>query len=52
MRRFRSFDEMRAYFANEQDQVIRDLQERLRQAAEAEARNVPDLKQPRKKRAT
>ena len=52
MRRFRSFDKMRAYFANEQDQVIGDLQERLRQAAEAEARNVTDLKQPRKKRAT
>ena len=42
MRRFRSFDEMRAYFANEQDQVIQDLQERLRQAPEAEAQNVPD----------
>ena len=30
MRQFRSFDEMRTYLANEQDQVIRDLQERLR----------------------
>ena len=38
MRRFRSFDEMRAFLANDQDQVIRDLTERLRRATEAEAR--------------
>ena len=38
MRRFRSFDEMRAFLANVQDQVIRDLTERLRRATEAEAR--------------
>ena len=37
MRRFNSFDEMRAYFDNEKTQVIQDLQDRLRRAAEAEA---------------
>ena len=46
MRRFRSFDKMRAFLANDQDQVIRDLTERLRRATEAEARNVPDPGQP------
>ena len=52
MRCFNSFDEMRAYFDNEKTQVIQDLQDRLRRAAEAEAWNAPDLgQQPDQRRA-